>query len=550
MRRPAGKVKPRIAQLATFPAPVHGWIANVNLATPKARWRDGSALNGATMLENYFPTATGVRMRGGSGRYAILGDGSSPTRSIFTYVNGNNRKLFGANDDAIYDVTTVLYPEDTFLVDEFGQFLVDDNGDFVVIPGSPDAEVDTLGGGNWSVVQFATAGGVFLRLVNGVDTPLVYDGTTWGTTPAITGATPTTLSFVWAFKQRLFFIQRDTLDAWYLPVDSIGGAAVKLPLGGVFNRGGSLMFGASWSLDENAGLSASCVFVTTEGEVAVYKGSDPSDADTWSLVGVYRIGKPRGPKAFIRAGGDLVISTDIGFVPLSVAIQKDVAALSPSAVSYPIEVAWNEIVASYPNTDWQCEIWPTKQMVLVAQPGSDGPPVANARTGAWAKYTGWDVQCLAVFGDRLFFGTDDGRMIEGEVTGADQGSTYVATCVPLFDPLKAPASLKTGLTARTVLRAPTPVEARLSLQVDYTISLPPPPDDISTVTESAWGSAIWGESVWGSETTKVTYYGWRSTPGSGYALSIATQITSGSLSRPDVELVQTDLTYDVGEIGS
>src|SRR5688572_24202173 len=108
MRRPVGRVKPRIAQTTTFPAPVHGWIANVNLANPKARWRDGSALAGANMLENLFPTATGVRMRGGSGRYAILGDGSSPTRSIFTYVNGNNRKLFGANDDAIYDVTTVL----------------------------------------------------------------------------------------------------------------------------------------------------------------------------------------------------------------------------------------------------------------------------------------------------------------------------------------------------------------------------------------------------------------------------------------------------------
>jgi hypothetical protein len=554
MRRPAGKVKPRIALLATFPAPVHGWIANVNLANPKARWRDGSALNGATMLENYFPTATGVRMRGGSGRYAILGDGSSPTRSIFTYVNGNARKLFGATDDAIYDVTTVLYAEDTFLVDEFGQFMVDDNGDFVVIPGSPDADVDTLGGGNWSVVQFATPGGVFLRLVNGVDTPQVYDGTTWGTAPLITGVTDTTLSYVWAFKQRLFYIQKDTLDAWYLPVDTIGGAATKLPLGGVFTRGGSLLFGASWSLDTGGGLSEQCVFVTTEGEVAVYQGTNPGDAAAWSKVGVYRIGKPRGPKAFIRAGGDLVIATDIGFVPLSQAVQRDIAALSPAAVSYPIEVAWNEVVASHPNTDWQCVIWPTKQMVLVAHPTEGASDLAlfvtNARTGAWARYTEWDVLCLEVFGDRLFFGTNDGRMIEGEVTGADQGATYVATCVPLFDPLKAPASLKTGLTARSVLRAPTEVDAKLSLQVDYTVTLPPPPDDISTTTESTWGSAVWGESVWGSETSKVTYHEWRSTPGSGYALSVATQITSGSLSRPDVELVQTDLTYDVGEIGS
>jgi len=552
MRRPAPRVKRSTDRLQSFPAPVGGWIANENLATPGARRPDGTKVNGAAVLENWFPTATGIRMRGGSQRYAFLGDGSLPVTSLFAYVNGNNRKLFATTSEALYDITTVTYAEDQFLVGPDDDFLVDDDGDFVIIPSTPAESVSALGGGEWSVVQFATSGGVFLRAVNGVDTPLVFDGTTWAETPAITGATPETLSNVWVFKNRLFFVQKDTLDAWYLPIDSIGGAAVKFPLGGVFTRGGALLFGSSWSLDENSGLSASCVFFSTEGEVAVYKGTDPADADTWSLVGVYRIGKPRGPKAFIRAGGDLVIATDIGFVPLSQAIQKDIAALSPSAVSYPIEVAWNEAVADRAETGWQCEVWPTKQMVLVSFPLEDGDEerifVANARTGAWAPFTGWGVVCMEVFGDRLFFGTNDGRIVEGEVGGSDQGRTYVATCVPLFDPLKSPASLKTGMLARTVLRTPTPVEAGLSLQMNFTISLPPAPDDIRVVSGAVWGGGVWGESVWGSSVAKTTYSDWRSVSGSGYSLSVATQITSGSLSPPDVELVQTDLTYDAGDI--
>jgi hypothetical protein len=41
------------------------------------------------------------------------------------------------------------------------------------------AVVTGQSGGNWIVVQFATSGGIFLVLVNGVDPMLIYDGTNW-----------------------------------------------------------------------------------------------------------------------------------------------------------------------------------------------------------------------------------------------------------------------------------------------------------------------------------------------------------------------------------
>lgn len=515
----------------SFPAPIGGWIANVSLATPGARRPDGSKVNGAAVLENWFCTATSIRMRGGSEKYATIGDGSLDLTALFTYINGANLKLFGATETGIYDITTVVDPDV-----------------------SPSADVAALTGGNWSVVQFATSGGTYLRAVNAIDTPLVYDGSSWSTSPTISGATPTTLSNVWAYKERLFFIQNNTLDAWYLPAEQIGGTAVKLPLGGVFSRGGSLMFGYSWSLDTGNGLNEQCVFVTTEGEVAVYQGDDPAVAATWTRVGVYRIGKPRGPKAFIRAGGDLIIATDIGFVPLSQAIQRDISALAPAAVSYPIEDAWNDAIANRSFADWHCEVWPTKQMVLVALPSqsTDQPMMfaTNARTGGWSPFTGWDGKCLALFGDRLFFGSTDGVIIEAEVSGSDMGLPYTSICLPLFDPLKSPASLKTGLVARAVLRSPVHVMPQMSLQADFNIALPVAPDDETALSGGLWGTAVWGESVWGTPPTKSTFQDWQSVDGSGYSLSPATQITSGSVAAPKVELVQTDLQYDIGEIGS
>lgn len=528
MRKPAARVKPRLARDASFPAPVDGWIASLNLATPNARRPDGRKVAGAAPLRNGVPTATGVRMRGGSVLHASLGDMTTDVQSIFSYISGSTRRLFGADGAGIYDITTPANPAI-----------------------SPTAEVDSLSSGDWSVVQFSTAGGTFLRLVNGVDVPLVYDGSSWDTSPAITGATPEDLCYVWAYKQRLFFIEKNSLNAWYLSVDQIGGAATKLPLGGVFSRGGSLLFGASWSLDTGGGLSEQCVFVTTEGEVAVYQGANPGDASDWQKVGVYKIGRPRGPKAFIRAGGDLVIATDIGFVPLSQAIQKDLAALSPSAVSYSIETEWNDAVADRSSAYWSCDIWPAKQMALVALHNSVTQEaqmfVANVRTGAWGVYTGWEGKCLHVFGDRCFFGSKNGKIIEAEVSGADQGMPYTFVMVPLFDPLKTPASLKTGLQARVVFKAPRAIEAKLSLQVDYAINLPSAPDDAAVIGEDVWGVGVWGEAKWGSPPEKKTFAEWRSVSGSGYALSVACQITSGAVPAPDVEIVQIDLTYDLGE---
>lgn len=557
MRQPAArtKPKPRIAQIKTFPAPVSGWIANQNLLVPNALKPDGSRVQGAAVLENWFPTATGIRMRGGSKIFAEIGDASLPVVTMFSYVVGNNAKLFATTAQAIYNITNPVVPENKVLADELGNPLVDHLGRYIASQLSvPDFDVGTLNGGDWSVVQFATPGGTFLRCVNGVDTPLVYDGTTWGTAPAITGVDPTTLSVVWVYKKRLFFIQKDTLDVWYLPVDSIGGAAVKFPLGGVFTRGGSLLFGSVWSIESGDGPSEQWAVVTTEGEVAVYRGDNPSDATNFTKIGVYRIGKPRGPKAFIRAGGDLIIATDIGLVPLSQAFQRDVAALSQTAISYAIETEWNKAVAERSAGFWHTELWPTKQMMLVAPPTPEGLQprimVANARTGAWAPFTGWDATCLHLFGDRFFFGSDSGKIVECEVTGLDQGSAYTCTYVPLFDPLKNPAALKVGIQARAVLRATSKPNPKMSLQSDYTVSLPTAPDDTTSLADNLWGVGVWGVSKWGTASEKKTFQEWRSVPGQGYSLAAATQITSGNISPPDIELVQTDLTYDMGDIGS
>lgn len=403
--------------------------------------------------------------------------------------------------------------------------------------------IHTVSGGPFTDNETITDGAGGSADADGTEA-LAYNG--------ITGVATSDLNHVWVYKNRMFFVEKDSLDAWYLPVDAVSGAATKFPLGGVFTRGGSLLFGASWSLGEGAagGLSSQCVFVTTEGEVAVYQGSDPNS--NFTLVGVYRIGKPLGKTAYIRAGGDLVIATDIGFVPLSQALQKDYAALSPSAVSYPIEDAWRQAVELRRSEDWKCEIWPTQQMVVVALPTvNDQSPqwfVANARTGAWAPFTNWNATCVEVFQERMFFGSVDGQVFEANVTGQDNGVPYTGTYVPLFDDLNRPGSRKVAKMARPTIRAKAQVQTRVSCQTDFEIDLPPAPDAVAVDASQTWGGASWGEAVWGASTASIVQGEWKSIGSYGYSIAPAVQITSGSTVPIDAEIIKVDMTFETTDI--
>ncbi len=529
MRRAVSKrSKPRTARDKSFPAPTKGWIANENLAV--------STPLGASVLDNWFPTATTVRFRRGSETWGEIASGTVTPRALFTYRTGTVEKLFVATDDEIYEATSP-------------------------VPGTPpgigvDQRVMAgLTNGQWIVVQFQTAGGTFLRMVNGADTPLIYDGSAFGTAPAITSAVPEDLAFVWQHKNRLWFVEKDTLNAWYLPVDSIGGAAVKFPLGAVFALGGRLIAGATWSLDEGSGLSASCAFFTSEGEVAIYSGSNPADAADWQLKGVYRMGKPLGPEAMMRAGGDVVIATDIGFIPLSQCISRDVAALAPVAVSYPIEKAWNEAVARRSTGgNWVVEVWPTEQMALICPPVVAGIQnevfAVNLRTGAWARFTGFDVLCMTQFRNLVMYGGANGRIVQIETTGMDEGEPYTGTIAPLYDDLKDPASPKVAMQARATMLAYWQPGEKVSVSFDYVPSLPPSPVPVVAPESSTWGTFTWGVDVWGVSLTKQAYSRWQSVGGQGYALAPVVQVTSGNTLPLDVELVKIDVVTEAGDIVS
>lgn len=528
MRKAVSQAARSRTRVQSLPAPVLGWVSAQNLSTAKK----GTALQ----LDGWFPTQTGIRLLGGSQLFATVSETGERCTSLMSYV-GAVRELFGASDGSIFNITAPADPEAEETADVTGQ-----TSDY------------------YSYVNYATAGDFYMYAVNGTDKPLLYDGSTWlpidaVSTPAIVGVTSTLLSHVNPYRNRLYFVEGGSLNVWATDPDSLGGTMVQISLAGVIRKGGSVLFTGTWSLDAGDGLDDKLVIVTTEGEVAVYQGSDPADATDWSLVGLYECPKPLGKNASMRAGGDLVILTEQGAVPVSQIIVKDPAALALAAISRAIQPDWVAEGAVRQTYPWEVVKWPSRSMGIVSTP-SAGPTqmdqvfIVNLETGAWCKRTGWGATCLALHDDDVYFGTADGRVMKADAGGYDGEDNYECSVVMAWDHAGSPGHTKTVTSARAQFVASTPFNPQLSASANYTIELPAPPNVLlDTGGADAWDSALWDDGVWDAAGANLPINTrWVSIGQTGYVIAAQIQVTVGSSTRPDVEFVTIDQLIETGEV--
>jgi hypothetical protein len=509
---------------ASFPAPVKGWIEDENLAANKG--------GGALVMDNWFPQQATVRVRGGALKVADVG--SSPVLSVIPYETAV-RKLFAATATAVFDVSA-HNPAITVSAAFSGQ-----------------------SSGYWSHVQFGTPAGSFLVMVNGSDNARYFDGTAWfelsatSSPIALTGVASSDLSQVWMHGSRLWAIEKDTLNAWYLPVDQLGGAALAFPLGAVFQRGGRLVIGASWSMDTGDGMDDRCVFITDLGEVAVYQGNNPNDASAWALVGRYDMGRPVGTDT-LRIGGDLLISTEDGLVPLSAVLSKEPGGMSVSAASQAIQLSWQRAVRLRDTTKpFTLAKITDRNMALVGLPHRAETFVCNIQTGAWCRFTGWDVQSIGVYNGAGYFGDSLGNVYLIEGAGSDAGEIYTARLAWQPSHAGGPGRVKQYHMARATFRALVPFKAKLSVATDYGRDFPTAPG-VQEITnnEARWDIGQWDVSRWDdssdSEERVTATTKWRSLGRTGFSVSPQVQVSSGSARVPDAELVALDMIYDLGDM--
>lgn len=499
------------ASSKSFPAPVGGWNAKNSLAAMQE--------DEASVLDNWFPESSYVRLRGGSHEFADT-QTNVPVESLMNYTGLTTERFFAASNGEIFDITS---------------------GGTI---GS--AAITGLTNDRWQFTNYGNSAGNFLYIVNGADNPRYYDGSTW-TEPTLTGSglTKSNLIHIQSFKERLFFIEKDKLWFWYLPVNSISGALSKFDLSSFCTKGGYLMAMATWSRDAGDGADDYAVFITSEGEILIYQGVDPNDAANWALSSIYTIASPIGRRCFMRIASELVIITREGFVPLSKVLLYS-KAVAKTNISNNIEDAVNVATNLYgDNFGWQPLFFSQKNMAIFNIPVDEGDEqhqyVINTSTSKWCRFTGLNGNCWAVFDDALYFGANDGTIWEAESGTADADASIETAALTAYSYFGSKSKLKRWTLARPIMRSTGELLISMKISVDFEYNPATSQYSAEETSGTEWDVSDWDVSDW-ADGFRVTK-GWKGVNGVGHsaALGIAT-----STKLQEIQWISTDFIYELG----
>lgn len=589
----------RISQSADWVAATGGWRTDLAIADmPK---------DAAFQLDNFFPESNRVRARYGSNVFA---SGLGQTVQTVIPYSGAANNLFAAAGSHIFDITS---------------------------GGVAASVVSGLVGARWSVQQYTNAGGSFLRLVNGLDTPLLYNGSGWtnnfliGTTTLatqsvqvsavtytlsffgtgsvvlsgvatgtltgtgvsnrvsltftptagtltltvsgsvtsaqlelgstatpyvpstmITGTNLTTsnLSVVVAYRSRLWFIEKNTANLWYLATDAVSGAATVFPCGGSMKYGGILVAAGVWTIPVSTGIQQCLVLMTSEGEILVYQGSDPTTASGFSLLGTFKVGRPLGyDRCMINVGADLAIMTTDGIIPITKAVQLDRGATDLGAITAKIAPTWLQTVfdAGATSDQWQLVAYPRRRMAIVNLPATYGPYqyVMNTETGAWCRFVGLNSTSWGMWEDRLFFGGADGNVYEAEVGSNDAGNVIDALCVGAWNTFGDAISPKYPTLIGATFQVGSSTNFYLGVSADYQPSIPEALFPVTTSKAMIWDVSNWDQAYWAG-TSVTTKFAASSIYGISLAPTIRAQISGDSTSISEAGIIGGTILYQKG----
>lgn len=579
----------RTAKTASVPAPLGGWNARDSLA-------EMSPMDAVQMI-NMFPTPSDVTLRKG---YSKASTGiTGRVNSLMNYSEIGTYKLFAAAGTKIYNAkpSTAVEVFSGITNDKFqhvnittagGHFLVACNG------ADPTLMYD---GSNWfkiattstaqtissithvgAVATLTTASAHGLITGNRVTitgaSSSEYNGTyvitvtgtttftyTMASTPAsdatvvgtytvlgITGVDSSTFINVNLFKNRLYFTQKDTLKCWYLPVDSIAGAASPLDFGGIARNSGYLQAMGTWTLDAGQGADDYAVFVTSMGEVIVYNGTDPATADTWALKGVWQLGQTFNRRCFFKWAGDLLLLTQDGLVPLASALQS--SRLDPRVnLTDKIFYAVSQAATQYYALDgWQINYFASENMLILSIPTANGMEqyVMHTITKSWARFTGIEAFCWEVSGDNDMHFGGEGFVGTFYTSFADDDKNITATVQQAYSYFDTRGQQKRFTMVRPILLTANGIPAiAVGVNTDFDtqnitgqVTFNP-----GTIQTGVWDTSTWDNAIWGGNL--AVNKAWLGVTGIGYSAGIYMTMAAQGI---EVHWASTDFVMEAGGV--
>lgn len=520
------KLQPQVSVAKALPAP----NAGINDLDPLGAMNDQFVIDSM----NFFPDTAMLVARPGYQEWCT--NMSGPVKTIMSYnAQDGSFQKFASTDTAIRNISS---------------------------SSNAPPVVTTCTNGAWDYVNFATPAGQYLICTNGTDAAKLYNGTTWinftqVTTPSapgeIKGVDPALFDFVFAHKGRLWFIQKNSMTAWYLPIDAVGGEAKPFFLGGIFRRGGKLVSISRWSSDTGEGLDDRLVFATSTGEIASYTGTDPAVATDWAIDSIFFVAAPLSKRCLTEYGGDLLLLCRRGLVPLSSLISGEATKVVYSGgvsrlisrtlvrltgqlnFPFPPEVTLHEeatwvVINIYDPPNLGGAIVPG------VYTGTSAPIqlVMNFLTGAWGKFN-YPVRTVRSIDGRFYMGTDDGRVLivtpnsfVDNVSLAGTGGVPI-TCEAMgaYTYLDNPTVNKHAKLMRPVMQTEVKpsflMRALADFRLDQMLDSPAP----SVAAGNArWDISDWDEANWAG--LENVYRPWISANVLGYAFAWQIKISTST----------------------
>ena len=528
IRRPATQR----SQASQIPAAVHG----VNAISGIARMGPEECIYCYNLLAEDF----GMEVRDGYVEWAN-GWVGGPAKTVITF-QGNvdaDDMLWVANEEGIWNVTA---KGTTAPVQE------------LVWPSS---------GGNagiCSYVNFTNDGNErFLLLCDGQNGYYVWEQATglWAQGTFSAGDVDVELlDFVMIWKKRVWFIERASANAWYLPTASFSGNATAFNFGDQFRFGGALVSLNNWTLDGGEGIDDYLVALSAAGDVVVYRGTDPSEAADFGVHGSWYVGEvPIGNRIASEFSGELYVISVYGLVAMSQLLNGADSADPNTYVTRKISPYVRQVMdETIKEFGWHIHVHPKQSILYLNSPPRFSKPqlafTLYLGNMSWSIVRGLNKSHTANWQGEVYWtdlnrnklyvqaGNVDGVYLDPEVDGQPEAIDW--DMLTSYQDLGEPARFKRCQYVRPMFIGQGlpafQVEAYYDYEIDEQYGYPV----IGPSNHSTWGTAVWDVDVWagGLQTSDNP----RGTTGMGRYVAVNIRGRSSTA----VTLAAFDIIYDYG----
>lgn len=372
----------------------------------------------------------------------------------------------------------------------------------------------------------------------------------------INGVDPANFSAVMGWKNRLWFIQKDTQIAWYTAIGALFGTVQPFYFGSKFKYGGDLVGLWNWTIDGGAGVDDMLVAISSSGDLIIYQGTDPSSVNTFALKGVWYLGGvPVGRRIASDVGGDLLILSQLGLLPLSKLVAGQVIRDPNIYATAKITNLFTNLMSVRKNIlGWDLKIHPNSNGIVLTLPAIAGTGHTGEQlfmsltTRGWSYLQDLPMTCAESWAGDLYFGTVDGRVCintgtvdNTQLTGTTNTVAINWSLITSFQNLGSARIKRVNLIRPFFATGGTVPNYRVGARYNFDLT------GITGVSQSVqagslWGTASWGISLWGAGSAVAGRY----QGGSGLGSNVAVALAGSSIDK--AILIGFDLAYSPGGI--